>query len=312
VSNLINEFSWSPSRGKRLEECQRYYWLTCYGFWNGWERDASDRAKKLYILKGLRNRHTWPGVVVHDAIKYLLENNADVKPDEFLEEVRLRMRRDFHASSKKTYYYVRKSFGLTEHEYAEDIPAQWWAEAWDKVRTCLDHWFSMGVTTRMLLAGMERWKPIDEKSSFPFHGVTCWVAPDAAFTRPEDGKLELIDWKTGKPRSSDVEQLGFYGLFAQEKWGAKPGEMVGRLVYLGEDREQEFVIGEEELEIAREQIRADVAKLRLKLVDQDITRNEAIEENFPKTKDLRTCEQCALRIDCWPGGQVGEKELEEW
>ena len=52
---LVNEFSWSHSRDRLFSECQLKYYYHYYGSWGGWEKNASERIRKLYVLKNLTN-----------------------------------------------------------------------------------------------------------------------------------------------------------------------------------------------------------------------------------------------------------------
>ena len=72
MAKLINEFSWSHSRRNAFEECMRKYYYSYYGSWNGWERDATDRQKELYLHNKLINRWMWLGKLVHESIKTIL------------------------------------------------------------------------------------------------------------------------------------------------------------------------------------------------------------------------------------------------
>ncbi|HME90879.1 MAG TPA: hypothetical protein VKE49_05615, partial [Myxococcaceae bacterium] len=66
---LTNDFSWSKSRHEKFEQCLRAYYLHYYRSWGGWEPDAPEEARRLYILKKLSNRQSWAGRVVHEAIR---------------------------------------------------------------------------------------------------------------------------------------------------------------------------------------------------------------------------------------------------
>ena len=52
MTELKNEFSWSKTRDEIFRTCPRQYWFAYYGYWNGWHENASERTRKIYILKG--------------------------------------------------------------------------------------------------------------------------------------------------------------------------------------------------------------------------------------------------------------------
>jgi len=56
MSTFKNEFSWSISRDRVFQTCPRQYYFNYYGYWGGWETDAPERTRQIYVLKQLKNR----------------------------------------------------------------------------------------------------------------------------------------------------------------------------------------------------------------------------------------------------------------
>ena len=69
MSTFKNEFSWSISRDRVFQICPRQYYFNYYGYWGGWESNAPQRVKQIYVLKQLKNRYMWSGAKVHDCIE---------------------------------------------------------------------------------------------------------------------------------------------------------------------------------------------------------------------------------------------------
>ena len=67
-----NDFSWSVSRDDTFRKCRRMYYFQYYGYWGGWEIDADDRTRMIYILKKLQNRQMWAESKVHECIESTL------------------------------------------------------------------------------------------------------------------------------------------------------------------------------------------------------------------------------------------------
>ena len=61
MSTFKNEFSWSISRDRVFQTCPRQYYFNYYGYWGGWEINAPQRVKQIYVLKQLKNRYMWSG-----------------------------------------------------------------------------------------------------------------------------------------------------------------------------------------------------------------------------------------------------------
>ena len=74
MSTFKNKFSSSISRDRVFQTCPRQYYLNYYGYWGGWEINAPQRVKQIYVLKQLKNRYMWAGAKVHDCIERTLIN----------------------------------------------------------------------------------------------------------------------------------------------------------------------------------------------------------------------------------------------
>ena len=84
---LQNTFSWSVSRDNLFRECLRKYYFSYYGYWGGWQQDAPERTRMIYILKQLKNRPIWIGQVVHSCIARSLQNLSRGVPLLDLQEI---------------------------------------------------------------------------------------------------------------------------------------------------------------------------------------------------------------------------------
>jgi len=69
MTEFRNEFSWSKSRDEIFRTCPRQYYFNYYGYWGGWEQNAPERTRQIYILKNLQNRYSWKGDRVHNRHK---------------------------------------------------------------------------------------------------------------------------------------------------------------------------------------------------------------------------------------------------
>ncbi|HWV39747.1 MAG TPA: PD-(D/E)XK nuclease family protein [Vulgatibacter sp.] len=293
---LQNEFSWSKSRHGKLEECPRQYFFHYYGSWGGWERDASPEVKELYTLKKLTGRHAWNGSTVHDAIRRVLTMVRDghpVEEDALVAQVRAAMRAQFRESREKS-YRMRKAFGLVEHEYDEAIPDEEWRAGWELVEACLRSFFA----SRWMEIAKElepgAWLPIDELGSFLHEGIKIYAAPDFAYRT--GGGVVVVDWKTGKARESDEEQLLGYALYARATWDVPLEKVECRVVYLPALDEVEVPIHADSIRGFEERMNASIAHMR-SLLD-DPAANTASASSFPMTDSLKTCARCVFRRPC--------------
>ena len=134
MNEFRNEFSWSKSRDEIFRTCPRQYYFNYYAFWGGWQQNADERTKQIYILKNLKNRYLWKGDHIHRCIKHTLKNLqrgiAVLDVDEIISITIDKMRDDFRSSKNKRYLTHLKSCALFEHEYDVDLPDA----KWKKVR----------------------------------------------------------------------------------------------------------------------------------------------------------------------------------
>lgn len=295
---LVNEVSWSKSRSKKKAECERAYWLHYYGAWNGWDREAPALAQRLYMLKNLSTRASWAGNKVHEAAKALLEAlraGRFVTEVDVIASVHMEMKRELGQSRKGTYRQVKKGFGLLEHELGQPwAKPSYFDKAFDQVGDAVRALFASETLARASVA--DDVKPIDELDDFMLDGTKVYVAPDLAFARPEDGELELVDWKTGTPKGEDSEQLVVYAAYAESKYATAPERTTGRLVYLkGKTAEEPaFPVTREDVDLFYETTRREIAEMK--------ERHNRPSEEFPKTTNAEACKWCSFQAVCHPAG----------
>lgn len=292
-----NEFSWSKSRHEKLATCPRSYFFHYYGSWGGWERGADEATRELYTLKKLTSRYAWAGSTVHDGIKAalsLIRDGGNLEPQPWIDRLRARMRTEFRDSREKA-YRVRKALGLQEHEYDEPVSGEEWKANWDQVERCLKAFLDSRWIEEAKNLPPERWLPIDELGSFHFEGTKIFAAPDFAF-RTEDGGAVLVDWKTGRQRDGDRDQLLGYALYARDTWGVPLEKVDCRVVYLPSLDEVEVRIAPEEISTFSQQMRSSISRMQELLVDP--AENVATIDNFPRVDDEVACGRCVFRRPC--------------
>lgn len=302
--DIQNNFSWSKSRASTFADCHYRYYLHYYGYWGGWQFDAPPRKQRLYVLRRLSSIPQWSGIAVHETIAtYLKIFRSGTKPDldELIAAARDQMRADYRNSKTGGYWRVPKSFGLAEHEYDDPVPAERYKENWAMVEQCLRNFACSPILADIERSDPNRFKPIDALDSFELDDVSVWAAPDFAYER-HNGRLIIVDWKTGKPREDDRFQIAGYADFAERRWGYPPGHVLGALVYLRTGDVDKVVLDRDEIDSFERRARSSMGQMRQMLVDPE--RNIADESGFPKTTDTSRCHHCNFRIECWPAGRV--------
>jgi hypothetical protein len=306
MPDLVNEFSWSKSRHEKFKECRRAYFFAYYGSWGGWEAPAGSEVRELYVLKKLSSRWQWAGSLVHDALKRALvrAKGSGELPllDRVLEQTRARARSAWAASREKSYWReASRIVGLVEHEYGEPVPDAEWKRLWEQVvEGSLRAFWASPVLEEIRRTPRERWLSVDELDAWTFEGTKIWVAVDFAY-RDADGRVHVLDWKTGKERGVDHVQVGIYALYAAQKWSVPPGAVTGGLVYLvanGAPGGERVSVAADQAALDRctAEMRGSIAEMKAALADPE--RNAARIEAFPMLEDRDPCRRCPFRRPC--------------
>ncbi len=306
MPDLANEFSWSKSRHEKFADCRRAYFFTYYGSWGGWEAAPGSAVRELYVLKKLSSRWQWAGSVVHGALKQVLARakvTGELPPlEKVLERTRARARAEWAGSREKSYWReASRIVGLVEHEYGDAVPDADWKRLYEQVvEGSLRAFYASEVLDEIRRTRREDWLIVDELDSWEFEGTKIWVAVDFAL-RGSDGRVHLLDWKTGKERGVDHTQVGIYALYARQKWGIPADGVVGGLVYLaanGTPGGERISVAADPatLEACEAQMRGSIREMKAALADPG--RNVAREENFPRLDDREACRRCPFRRPC--------------
>jgi hypothetical protein len=300
MRDLANEFSWSRSRDGVFQECKRRYFYHYYGAWGGWDAAASDEVRRLYVLKHLASRQQWAGRIVHDAIELALHGLRDGRSlpvDGFVADVIARMRAEWRSSRAGRYRDEPKTPALFEHEYRIDLKPEAWQALSRNVAACLRNFFRLPLLGEIRRTSPEHWSIEHWSKMFEFEGTSVWVAPDFGYWTGE-GRLGLVDWKTGNGSGDASFQLGCYALYASEVLGVKPDLVDLYEVNLREPQVTSHRWDDRRLDAIREQLRLSIRSMKAYLADP--AANVAVIRDFERTEELRLCRWCNFRVVCRP------------
>lgn len=303
---ITNDFSWSKSRHEKFSGCRRAYFLHYYGSWGGWENGASEEARQLFTLKRLANRFNWAGNVVHAHIRDVLRNiqaERAVDGEAVLRRAHQQMQRDWVYSRGKSYWEEGKRrpdfTGLVEHEYDEPVPAEEWKRNWQTVEQGLRWFLASAWVERARALRADQWLEVDEgaqKSNFDLQGVRVFAIPDFVF-RDDEGRITVVDWKTGKMREGYEDQVVGYALYLAHRYRVPPESVRCLLVFVNQGEEVEVRVDQNTLERYRVLFEESVRSMQALLLNaaQNVPADAA---EFAKTEDLTECARCAFRRAC--------------
>ena len=293
-----NEFSWSVTRDSTFRKCPRMYYYQYYGSWGGWNDDADDKTRTVYILKQLQNRQMWAGKKVHECIEKTLKNIQDgIKMNEeaAIEDTLDVMRKEFKSSIAKRYLIEPKTCALFEHEYELPVTNTEWKNNADHVVECLKLFFNSNLYNEILGLSADQWLEVEQFSSFFYKDIKIYSVFDFAYRNGDE--IIIYDWKTGKEEIDKHKlQLACYGLFATKKWEIKPEQVKLVEFYLSSGKQNEYNFSEFDLDNIQKHIWSSIGEMQ-NLLDDPVA-NVAVEDRFSFTKNTKTCEYCNFLKIC--------------
>jgi len=294
-----NNFSWSKSRDGLFNECKRKYFFNYYGYWGGWEINAPDHLKKLYMLKNLSTRHIWIGQVVHKIIKeYLVKliSGEGLTLSHLIFRLKKKLKDDFDCSKSGIYKKFPKKCGLVEHEYKILISKDEWDELFKYAEKCMMNFYNSDTLKEIKKQNIKNWLFLEDFLFFDFEGTKVYLNIDFAI-KDANNNIILYDWKTGKDRNVEMDvQLACYALYVLQKWNLNPDRIIIKKFNVALDKEDEFKVTSQMIEDIKNHMRRSINEMKNSLKDKE--NNFAEEENFQKTTNIKNCVRCNFKKVC--------------
>lgn len=311
MGNIELKAAWSDSAVKTLRTCQRQFYIEKFLAWEGWLHDAPQLKRLAYTLKNMSNLPMWAGAIVHDVCQESLEtlrDTGELTPRSEMKEIATqRLRKGWLQSVNKQWHGDPKwNLNLMEHYYGEEIPSDRIDMYKNKVMSCIDGFHNCDLIPILKQLKPEDFLEIEALEMCQLKtGEEFYVKIDLAFRY--DGKVWLVDWKTGKVNVSVLEQLAVYGIYAKLKgWINHPDELVLVPSYLACVESQ----GSEatprlQLSLEQMKLQAQIIQQEYPLL-QEALRNKDNKDWFSKTTNERICERCKYRDDKLCSGAATE------
>ncbi len=305
MGKITNDFSWSASRDKTFRQCERAYYYQYYGAWGGWENDAPERTRKLYVLKNIKTLPMWGGSIVHEVIAEALNRYArggkGIKVGELQARARQKLRQGWVEAVSREWLTSPKKTNLHGLYYGngKTLPREKTEHIKEKIYQSLAAFANSAVLQEILSVPYMSWKPVDVLDSFLLHDLKIWCAVDFAYTDAK-GILHIVDWKTGAENDGLKTQLACYALYAGERWMAPLDSVRLYGIFLNENaRVSEYEVSPEDFIDAQDDILSSADDMLAKLDDVNTNRAKE-EESFEICNNGRICYNCNFREIC-PG-----------
>jgi len=310
---LKNDFSWSFSRANTFDECQKKYWYTYYGAWEGWPKTPYDSrpsidplAKYLYLLKNMQSVPTFVGSVVHETIEHFLKKKQGFEKDELLQHAMKRFEKGLQEAKDGSFHKSpKKHTNLFELFYGQGITDEAIENARHKITASLENWYTSSIVQKLLFDKASTIRSVEELSFFYVDAsykiivvidlALVWKGKDAKET------VILFDWKTGKETHKTENQLYLYAMFAHQTWKIPYEQIILSPFYLFDNTyykigaRQERALDLEKLQETEHEVIESCKKLAILHPKPGC---EADPENFSYTDDRQKCATCPFKAVC--------------
>jgi len=314
MSEIKQTYAWSESRVKCLRECGWKYYLTYFLAWLGWLNSAPQEKRRAYMLKNMTNLPMFVGSVVHDVIEEIIKSGRETGEWKTLKESQedaiQRLRKGWKQSKDRRWEVSPKqSVNLAEHFYQEEIDPARLDSYKQKVLRSLKAFYDMPLFKIMQELKKEDWLTIEDFQKFTFDtGEEVTVKIDCGFRY--QGKIYLLDWKTGKVSDSVIDQLTTYAMYAlKQGWAKKPDDIVIIPVYLAAYAD----LGERatpHLDVTMQHMKRQAGIIRSEYpLLTEAFENKDNPAYFQRTDNEHACTRCFFRDMCEGAKtEVGEGE----
>lgn len=301
------EKSWSMSRRSLLDECARKYYYHYYGAHNGWERSASELAKDAYRLKKLTNIYLVLGDALHEVAAEGLRRvrSGERMPNAATmeKEVRDKLNHVFLSSKNNRQQFIERparnpmfhevyyGYGLSDHRIKEIN---------DRLSVCIPNLLSSKSFLEATSPTVSHISKVDQLDSFEWLATKVYAVPDLLYklhVKDEGDRWVIVDWKTGAESDEHMEQVKVYALYAKEKLGIPPEDIVIRVEYLLTGNYMEALVTPDDLLQTDVLIKESMARMDSLLEDPEQNRPRSMDA-FPLKDDTRLCSYCNFYALC--------------
>lgn len=292
------EWSWSLSRDKTFNTCLRKYYYQYYKSHNGWEWDAPKENKKTYRLKKLKSLDTILGNVVHHLIYKLLEEKLPLKKNILDERIKKSLNEAFRSSKNKPAWEVNpsKHIMLKELYYDDKLSERKIDTINYKKKQIINYLVNSDLIEKIKKYYLVKSFDTDTFESFEFENTKVYAIPDLICKKEKDGLPNIIDWKTGKEKNSNIEQLRLYAYYYYNKTNYQ-SKIKTYFIYLYEQKIQEHIFDYDIIGKVEKEITKSIKKMKDYLEDKKW--NKPLPENsFTKRRDDIVCSYCKYRELC--------------
>lgn len=299
---------WSISGHNCFHRCQRQYFFRNIMAHHNAKKDP--RRREAYLIKQLSSLSAWKGRLVHLALeKYFvptLQNGNIISRDELTSRTLELAEQQLEFSQQRKYrqHGTTKTkvgdifLALKAHEPEFDLDKQQVQEVFEDIETCYQNLYSHSRFMNFISEQAD-WYQTEFRLSFQFNNTTIVGQPDLLIGYGE-GKICVIDWKTGRSTGSNYSrQLYLYGLavIRNQKWlDYQLQDLLLVEANLLQNKFIKYTIDEsQELEI-EDFLDRSISKIKAVTGDRKYNLNDL--KDYAYANSLSSCQHCNFKALC--------------
>ena len=277
---------WSFSRYETFSNCKRKYFYNYYG-----KHDTEFNIEKIDFLKGLTSIPFEIGTISHDVIEVVLKRL--LKTTGPIDRKRFELYLEKHILTK-----LDKNFFETYYGGLEEIELD---QLLDKTKRCLNNFLASNRfewIRDIAIAEKDNWliePPGYGESRLDEMKLYCKVD----FLTPLDGKIVILDWKTGKKNEEKhSKQLVGYASWALHNMDMEAPKIEAIMVYLFPEYD-EITINVNEHDLMEYKEIMIMQTREMYSYCSDFEENQPLaKEEFPMIEDTKSCKYCNYKELC--------------
>lgn len=303
---------------KSIKSCLREYYYSYYGYYRGWDYEASEDRKITWRLKKLTNIWIAFGDVIHEGIKAVIKykiNNKDneIDIDKFKEFIRKRLNNIVFKSSRRDSKFKWDEYPsgemLQEYYYEGKLDKEDIDEIKERIEQCVENFFESKTFLDIKQGNYSNILEVDEKTFnyILIDKVKIFAIIDMLYI-DNYGNCIIVDWKTGKYDEDHEEQLLVYSLYVMEKYKIPVENIRGRIEYLLTGENVEFNVTNEDIEAIRSRVRQEINVIDAMLCDKELNKPHD-KSMFIMTDQDYKCKRCKYKRLCEEEKGEGYEEV---
>jgi len=292
------EWSWSLSRHRIFKNCLRKYYFQYYKSHNGWEWDAPEENKKVYRLKKLQSVDAILGNTIHHLLHKIIHDGYPLKRKNIDMKIRKELNNAFRQSKNKPAWKVNpsKHIMLKEIYYEDDLSESKVEFINFKKDKILNYLMNSNIVESIKDSYSVKSFDTGTFENFEFNKTKVYAIPDLIYKKDKNESPNIIDWKTGKEKNSNIEQLKLYAYYYYKK-NDYQGEINTSFVYLYEQHKKDYEFSYDIIDEVESKINKSIKEMKQYLEKPKWNKPLPQSEFIKRTNDV-VCSYCKYRELC--------------